>query len=356
MSRRTSSRKGKGSKMKGLMAHEELLQGDNFWSEGKGAQLWETMDGALDDDAFDAEANIEEDVVDDDFDVPEDPALDTEVLGDETEVKKKKKNVYVDPRRQGKKRAGEPKEKKDWKRNAPIVVAPSDRTLRRTTVVNTLESEAQRKIDEEEENQRQAQKEREVKSIPKMSQMQLLEEAKETEILNLQSLEEMKRLDLLKKKKMPTRYKITGPKIVEITNIDGTFVCFNNTSYPAIFNSKSDPYPEKAVCAVTGLPAKYFDPLTQTPYATIEAFQTLRERYKQQKKQLEEELEKQRLEEEAMDDPELHTRVRNTLRTEQAVPTTPSSSYQPQSMLVSATPESEGPRYNTRTRTPRAPQ
>lgn len=44
---------------------------------------------ALDDDAFDAEANVEEDVVDEDFDVPEDPKLDTEVLGEEKEVKKK---------------------------------------------------------------------------------------------------------------------------------------------------------------------------------------------------------------------------------------------------------------------------
>ena len=31
-------------------------------------------------------------------------------------------------------------------------------------------------------------------------------------------------------------------------------------------------------CAVTGAPAKFFDPVTQAPYATLEAFRTLRGR------------------------------------------------------------------------------
>ena len=31
-----------------------------------------------------------------------------------------------------------------------------------------------------------------------------------------------------------------------------------------------------AKCAVTGAPAKFFDPVTQAPYATLEAFRTLR--------------------------------------------------------------------------------
>jgi len=37
--------------------------------------------------------------------------------------------------------------------------------------------------------------------------------------------------------------------------------------------------PEKPICSITGLPAKYFDPLTKTPYATLEAFTIIRERF-----------------------------------------------------------------------------
>jgi hypothetical protein len=36
-----------------------------------------------------------------------------------------------------------------------------------------------------------------------------------------------------------------------------------------------------AVCVITNQPAKYFDPLTQCPYATIDAFKQLRARYAQ---------------------------------------------------------------------------
>ncbi|XP_039852409.1 SWR1 complex subunit 2 isoform X3 [Panicum virgatum] len=37
--------------------------------------------------------------------------------------------------------------------------------------------------------------------------------------------------------------------------------------------------PEKSVCVVTGLPAKYRDPKTGLPYATMEAFKIIRERF-----------------------------------------------------------------------------
>lgn len=33
----------------------------------------------------------------------------------------------------------------------------------------------------------------------------------------------------------------------------------------------------KKMCAITGLPAKYFDPITQRPYANLAAFKILRE-------------------------------------------------------------------------------
>ena len=38
---------------------------------------------------------------------------------------------------------------------------------------------------------------------------------------------------------------------------------------------------KEKVCAITGKPAKYFDPLTKNYYSTVEAFKILRERYYQ---------------------------------------------------------------------------
>jgi len=36
---------------------------------------------------------------------------------------------------------------------------------------------------------------------------------------------------------------------------------------------------DKSTCPVTGLPAKYFDPLTRIPYATAEAFKVIRQSF-----------------------------------------------------------------------------
>jgi hypothetical protein len=38
---------------------------------------------------------------------------------------------------------------------------------------------------------------------------------------------------------------------------------------------------EYRVCAVTGRPARYFDPLTKLPYADMAAFRTIRDKYKE---------------------------------------------------------------------------
>lgn len=45
-------------------------------------------------------------------------------------------------------------------------------------------------------------------------------------------------------------------------------------------------YPGRAVCAVTGLPAKYKDPLTGLPYATIDAFKYIRQHRKRLKEEM----------------------------------------------------------------------
>ena len=50
---------------------------------------------------------------------------------------------------------------------------------------------------------------------------------------------------------------------------------YPSTYFPTIKPRK----PRKRCCPVTGLPAKYMDPLTGTPYATSQAFRIIRNKY-----------------------------------------------------------------------------
>lgn len=78
----------------------------------------------------------------------------------------------------------------------------------------------------------------------------------------------------------------TGSK--EETFCSRNFIEFTDTkNFPREYfpNSKLK-YPEKATCVVTGRPAKYKDPVTGLPYATIEAFKYIRQHKKRLKEKL----------------------------------------------------------------------
>ena len=57
-----------------------------------------------------------------------------------------------------------------------------------------------------------------------------------------------------------------------------TFVSFtHHSTYDEIFSElNSSNCQRRRLCPITGMPAQYFDPLTQMPYATLEAFKILR--------------------------------------------------------------------------------
>ena len=59
------------------------------------------------------------------------------------------------------------------------------------------------------------------------------------------------------------------------------FLIFTDTlNYPSTYFPTIKPRkPRKRFCPVTGLPAKYMDPLTGTPYATSQAFRIIRNKY-----------------------------------------------------------------------------
>uniref|UniRef100_A0A182S8F3 Vacuolar protein sorting-associated protein 72 homolog n=1 Tax=Anopheles maculatus TaxID=74869 RepID=A0A182S8F3_9DIPT len=172
------------------------------------------------------------------------------------------------------------------------------------------------------------------------TQEELLEEAEITERENIKSLERFRRMELEKQKIRPTKKKFTGPTIryfstampiieevydhntdvdplsisdpkeaddtnekttreksvkrnkkkstiMEITGqYERTFITFENDIDNKVFESYF-PKPDtsrkhRQICAVTRLPARYYDPITQLPYRNMQAFKILREAYYQQ--------------------------------------------------------------------------
>lgn len=106
-------------------------------------------------------------------------------------------------------------------------------------------------------------------------------------------------MELEKKKKTIAKPVIRGPIIryhsvtmplVDDEETDGTggevkkqsrnFIMFSDEQTMRQIFPYSRPKPPdvtKKMCAITGLPAKYFDPITQRPYANMFAFKLLRE-------------------------------------------------------------------------------
>ncbi|KAL9242232.1 hypothetical protein vseg_016252 [Gypsophila vaccaria] len=115
----------------------------------------------------------------------------------------------------------------------------------------------------------------------RMSQEEMLLEAAQTEIMNLRNLERvLAREEEVKKRAIVHKPVYTGPLIRYISKNGQSFIEFDNgMSFESELKTKVASYPRRALCAVTGLTARYRDPLTGLPYATKEAFQILRERH-----------------------------------------------------------------------------
>lgn len=63
------------------------------------------------------------------------------------------------------------------------------------------------------------------------------------------------------------------------------FITFSDEqTLKELFPSNKLKVNQHKLCAVTGLPAKYFDPITQCPYANLYAFKVLREKHANRKK------------------------------------------------------------------------
>ncbi|KAG5531712.1 hypothetical protein RHGRI_026364 [Rhododendron griersonianum] len=127
----------------------------------------------------------------------------------------------------------------------------------------------------------------------RMTQEEMLLEAAQTEIMNLRHLERvLAREEEVKKRAVVYKAVYSGPQTRYLSRNGKYFLITyqyfsfcksylefsKGLSFQAKISTGSTPYPKRAVCAVTGLPAKYRDPKTGLPYATKEAFKIIRER------------------------------------------------------------------------------
>ncbi|KAA8532290.1 hypothetical protein F0562_032323 [Nyssa sinensis] len=113
----------------------------------------------------------------------------------------------------------------------------------------------------------------------RMTQEEMLLEAAQTEIMNLRNLERvLAREEEVKKRAVVHKEVYSGPQIRYLSKDGRSYLEYRNgLSFQSEISTTSTPYPQKAVCAITGLPAKYRDPKTGLPYATKEAFRIIRQ-------------------------------------------------------------------------------
>lgn len=264
--------------------------------------------------------NSESDDEDSDIDIDENDEVRSDMEDDEPKRKKRgavSTKAYKEP---AAKKEGENKKlKTEEKKSKPppsIQIyhsSPEKKTLRKSTADRSKQREEREK---ERELKAKILKDiaiqKRVAEVRRLTQEELLEEAKITEELNLQSLENYRRLELEKKSRRGVKqahkgpliryHSLTMPMIEEIPDdeeeeeklvkkavtetgekCERTFITFTDERIMKnYFNEKRNKPPVRQFCPVTRLPAKYFDPITQTPYATVQAFKLIRDAYMQQ--------------------------------------------------------------------------
>ncbi|CAI5486506.1 unnamed protein product [Closterium sp. Naga37s-1] len=104
-------------------------------------------------------------------------------------------------------------------------------------------------------------------------------EGAEGEMLNREALAVMLAREEEVKRKAVVEKAIFGGPQIRFHSKDGknTLEFTKVAAVPPEINAKAPSYPAKPTCVITGLPAKYRDPLTGQPYATIKAFKAIRQ-------------------------------------------------------------------------------
>uniref|UniRef100_A0A2N9GLG4 Vps72/YL1 C-terminal domain-containing protein n=1 Tax=Fagus sylvatica TaxID=28930 RepID=A0A2N9GLG4_FAGSY len=267
-----TSRPTRGKRMTKLL-DEEIEEDELFWNQ-------EALKDEENDINYEAEPEVA-DEFDSDFDEDE-PEQDEEVENDAEDRTRPKKRLIFPGKTLAKKKTkkkdlskleADPKDEKTASREHHDVHDDNEgeRTIRKSTrtsvIVRQAERDAIRAALQATMKPIKRKKEGEEK---KMTQEEMLLEAAQTEIMNLRNLERVLAREEEVKKRAIVHKAVYSSSYLEFSK---------GLSFQSEISTTSIPYPEKAVCAVTGLPARYRDPKTGLPYATKEAFKIIRERF-----------------------------------------------------------------------------
>ena len=331
MAAERSRRSNAGKNIAKLLQREEDL--DDFYSTAYGG-----FQEASGDEVYESEEE-EEDVVDSDFDRDEgvggqgDASDDSEASGPPQKKKAKLSQITArsvareKARREAdggtKEKAKPPARPKSKQKSTAVENEERVTSLRKSTLELAKDRKEQRKLREKRKAAPSARNKR--PPDRPLTQEELLKEAEITEVENLRSLDAFVRLEEEKKKVVDRKRAVKGPairyisttmplitpedelkveqpEVMETDNVDveGTqdttacktdskdypkysrnFLVFNDSSgFPGSYFPTTRPkIPKRKYCPITGLPAKYFDPVTQSPYSTAEAFKLIRSRY-----------------------------------------------------------------------------
>ncbi|XP_077993620.1 vacuolar protein sorting-associated protein 72 homolog [Glandiceps talaboti] len=317
-----------GNRMSRLL-DEEQDEDDDFYKTTYGG-----FDEESGDDEYESDEDDSEDMVDSDFSASEDdePTSDQEEEGTKRKMRVVTK-AYKEPKKASKsaaptRKASEPKAKvKPTGTAQPVHVGgpaephTKEISLRKSTRQRTQEASLrQKERDERSKKLKEMQANRKQPEMRRLTQEELLAEAKVTEELNLASLRAYERLELEKKKNKLQKkaykgpiikyHSVTMPLIEELAetsqpsllpeqiNVVGNgevekpksnkkcsrnFITFTDEdTFDKYFPKIKKKHPTRPYCPVTRLPAKYLDPITSIPYATSQAFKCIRETYVQE--------------------------------------------------------------------------
>ncbi|XP_050101357.1 vacuolar protein sorting-associated protein 72 homolog [Anopheles aquasalis] len=331
-------RSNAGRRMATLLNEEEE---DEFYKTSYGG-----FSETVDDGDYEQKNDDEDDIVDSDFSIDENDEPVSDVEEETRSAPKRRQAGTVTkayreplPKKAATKPVKEPKPKAERqtalrKRPKFTVIDSGRKSFRKSTAAKTAatQSRLRQRFEAERKRTRVIRTE---EHIP--TQEELLEEAAITERENLKSLERFRRMELEKQKTRPTKRKFAGPTIrylstampiIEVvpnnnpaedspekqdTTSDGadktlrdkaakrskkktklevkgqyerTFISFENDiddgMFESIFPKPDGGRRRRQICAVTQLPARYYDPVTQLPYRNMQTFKILREAYYQQ--------------------------------------------------------------------------
>jgi vacuolar protein sorting-associated protein 72 len=322
-----SRRANAGAKMAQLLDKEEE---DDFYKNAYGGFTEENDDNEFEIKESESE---DEDVIDSDFDKEENESKEQNLMmevdeeednDDETSKKPKKRNhkgvntkAYKEPNQDSKITKNEDKlfevvEEKNVEVKSKRIKKERIEAFGTSTENKTLRISTEKKRLEVKERQEEREARKRLKSHKKsknegrrLTQEELLEEAKLTEQLNLASLDAYNKMELEKKKTKFIKSVAKGPLIryhsvaMPVCTSDGVrenetnekqarnFITFSDEcSFKNTFpKQKTNTIPQK-ICVITGLPAKYFDPVTKSPYANLYAFKVLRETHQKNQKEI----------------------------------------------------------------------